>query len=108
MTWVFLALVLFVLYWLSSSTQRKHAAVTEKNNVRVHGNKITYTELAQKRHNIHTAQNLIKLGLVHIQSIDDKKLSYLYAGGSPAKCRRTHLLAHKYGLTPKSSHYVGD
>jgi len=108
MNWLVLVILALVIFWALDKGQREKNKAIAKQRTIIKGEQITYTELASKRHNIHTALNMIKLGLVTIKSPDDEKLSYLYAGGIYLKDPRLHLLAHRYGLVPGGPNYVGD
>lgn len=108
MTWLVLIVLVLIIFWMLDKGSRTHKKAVLRNRQRISGEKITFTELANKRHNIRTAHNMIKLGLVRSNSIDDDRISYLYSGGDHLESHRLHLLAHRYGLIPGSMNYVGD
>jgi len=107
MNWLVLIVLVLILFWWLDKGPRRHKKMVLNRRNKIKGEQITYSELASKRHNLHTALNIINLDLVYSQSLDDKKISYLYSGGDHLESHRLHLLAHRYGLIPGSANFVG-
>lgn len=70
--------------------------------------KLTYSELAKQRHDLQTARNIIKLGLVRKpDTTRDRHLQIIYTEGLLITSSRSRQFAHDFGLTPDSPRFVG-
>ena len=110
MHWLLAVIISAGVYWWVSKPQRAYKAAHEKHRIHVAqtDKRITYLELASKRHNLRTARNMIHLGLVEAgPGPDEKHLQLIYDQNWTLNTRRQHLLAYRYGLVPSAPNYVG-
>lgn len=107
MIWLIVAIMAMVIFWMVDKPHRAHRK--RQIHLRETDERLTYTDLAHKRHNLRTSRNMIKLGLVRQGlNIDEQHLYLIYDGVPPQNSARSMKLARKYGLLPGEPGYVGD
>jgi len=108
MTW--LVVVAAFLFFLGLVAQA-HRAITATNTKVIDASKtkqITFEHLANKRHNIHTAQNIIALGLVRrARQPLDRTIQNAYDGLFERPGTWAAQVVRFYGLDPDSKNFVG-
>ena len=97
------AILALLTFWLVQPGKKTRTAIVVKGN-----KQITYIELANKRHNFHTARNMIALGLVCAPTTAaDRHLSMIYDGVDTSESPTTARVADLYDLNPTRQGFVG-
>jgi len=105
-------LILALVIWAASSSAKRQTDRTAAEyitRVNVENKKqLTYKELAKKRHNIHTAKNLILLGLVKPPKNNHERiLQATYDGVIDDNDEHARKIGLSYGLVPGRANFVG-
>jgi hypothetical protein len=104
---IVLVLIIWGLLTKVHRAEAKAAADLEVINI-ADKKQITFEELATKRHNIHTAHNLINLGLVLPARFPlERAIQNAYDGLFEAPGTRAAQIARFYGLDPDAKNFVG-
>jgi len=95
-----------LLYYWADTPQRKIREHEKRENlkkrIKNQDHRITYSELAAKRHDLTTARALIKLGLVRESSdVTDTQIKDIYNGIDFSNNFRYNTIAGTYGLHPR-------
>lgn len=110
MIWVIVVLAAMIIFWMVDKPRRAHRNAHRKRHIHLRetDERLTYTDLANKRHNLRTARNMIKLGLVR-QGLDinEQHLYLIFDGVPPQTSARSMKLARQYGLLPGEPGFVG-
>jgi len=94
--------VLALLWWFNRHWKPKKSYVVKTDK------RITYRELASKRHKIHIAQKMIVLGLVeNPTTAADRILMLIYDGLDVQENPTMARVAYLYGLDPLKQGFVG-
>ena len=104
--------VLALIIWAASSSAKRQADRQAEDYVkRVDASKkkrLTYVELANKRHNIHTAKNIIALGLVKPPRHQlERVIQAAYDGVYNENDDYATQTASFFGLIPERANFVG-
>jgi len=112
MSFAITILICALLYAWADTPQRKIREHEKKENlkkrIKNQDHRITYKELAEKRHDLTTARALIKLGLVR-RGPDpmEEQIKDIYAGVDFSNNFRYNAIASTYGLHPDDPSFVG-
>lgn len=111
MSWLVVAVAALIIYGMVTRTKRA-ARIAETTYVKVidasNKKQITYETLAKKRHNIHTAKNLIALGLIQSPRHSlERAIQAAYDGIFEPQGTWAGQIARNYGLNPDAPNFVG-